>query len=127
MSYKRGAKAADKGQGKAWRLQGESTDGKVVTLGKYDTKESAESDRARIEEEGFYRKLKIIHTPIIPKPEELAEPVEAEVAEERRPRGRRAAAPPISEEPEIELPELDDEEALDGAEDVGDDEEEAGE
>jgi hypothetical protein len=108
MSYKRGAKAADKGLGKAWRVLGESTDGKVVTLGKYETKESAEADKTRIEEEGFYHKLKITYTPIEVKPEELVEPAVAEVVEERRPRGRRPAVP-VEEEEEIKLPEPDDE------------------
>lgn len=81
MTYKRNVKG-DKLQGKEWRLLAESTDGVVVTLGKYDTKESAESDRARIAEEGYYRKLKITYSPTPVKP---AEGEEAEAEPERKP------------------------------------------
>lgn len=100
MSYKRGAKGQDKALGKAWRILAESTDGLVVTLGKYDTKESAEADKVRIEEEGFYRKVKITYTPIEPKPGEEAEPA-VEAHEERRPRARRPA-----EEAEEAIPDI---------------------
>jgi len=63
MAYKRTAKSGDKQAGKAWKIQGESSDGKIVTLGRYDTEESAKSDQARILEDGYYRKLKIVYTP----------------------------------------------------------------
>jgi len=81
MTYKRSAKG-DKLPGKEWRILAESADGVVVTLGKYDTKESAESDRARIAEEGFYRNLKITYSPPPAKP---AEGEEVVVEPERRP------------------------------------------
>lgn len=89
MAYKRTAKSADKLAGKAWKIQGESSDGKVVTLGRYDTEESAKSDQTRILEDGFYRKLKIVYTPpppgqnpVVPGKEaeaELKEPAEADI------------------------------------------------
>lgn len=110
MSYKRGAKSQDKTVGKAWRILGESIDGKQVILGKYETEESAKADMARILEEGFYRKIKIAYSPIEPKPGE-AEEAEAEVVvEERRPRAKRA--PAVVEEAEPEVPVLDEEEEV---------------
>ncbi len=63
MAYKRTTKSGDKSAGKAWKIQGESSDGKIVTLGRYDTEESAKVDQARILEDGYYRKLKIVYTP----------------------------------------------------------------
>jgi len=81
MTYKRSVKG-DKLPGKEWRILAESSDGVVVTLGKYDTKESAELDRARIAEEGFYRELKITYSPPPVKP---AEGDVAEAEPERKP------------------------------------------
>lgn len=39
---------------KRWRVEGVSDDGQKVTLGKYDTKDEAESDHTRIVDGGFY-------------------------------------------------------------------------
>ncbi|MBN2563871.1 MAG: hypothetical protein JXQ75_23395 [Phycisphaerae bacterium] len=68
MAYRRGSKSQDK-PGKLWHIQAESSDGVVVTTGKYDTEEGAKADYSRIVEEGFYRKVEVVFTPP-PEPEE---------------------------------------------------------
>jgi hypothetical protein len=43
-----------------WRLEGTSGDGARVTLGKYHTREQAETDRDKFTQAGYYRELRII-------------------------------------------------------------------
>ena len=120
MSYKRGAKSQDKLVGKDWRIQAESVDGLLVTLGKYDTKEGAETDMARIEEEGFYRKPTITYTPPVePKPGEEEAKAEAVVVEERRPRARRTGSAVVVEEPDFVAAVEEEVVAIEGDEPIG--------
>ncbi len=63
MAYQRAAKDKDEPPGKQWSIQAQSPDGVTVTLGKYDTKTSAESDFHRIVDEGFYSKALIVEPP----------------------------------------------------------------
>jgi len=63
MAYQRNTKDPDEPPGKQWRVQAESNDGLVVTLGKYDTQATAETDFNRIVEEGFYQKPRIVSPP----------------------------------------------------------------
>ncbi len=63
MAYQRAAKDPDEPPGKQWSVQAKSSDGTTVTLGKYDTQASAESDLKRIADEGFYQKPKIVAPP----------------------------------------------------------------
>jgi len=58
-SSKRGRPAKDPPPPKLWRLEGESPEGMRVTLGRYVTKEEAEPDLERLQEDGFYGKLNI--------------------------------------------------------------------
>ncbi len=62
---------------KVYRVEAESSDGVVVTLGRYETKESAESDSRRIVEDAYYTNVNIIHTPP-PEPEPEEGEAEAE-------------------------------------------------
>ncbi len=48
---------------KLWRIEGLSPDGMKVTLGRYVEREEAEPEFARLSEDGFYLKLKIIESP----------------------------------------------------------------
>ncbi len=56
---KRGRPAKEPPPPKLWRLEGLSPEGVRVTLGRYVTKEEADPDLERLEEDGFYAKLKI--------------------------------------------------------------------
>ena len=42
-----------------WRILGRSSDGTVVTLGKYDTQDEAKVDHEKILAEGYYRNVKL--------------------------------------------------------------------
>jgi hypothetical protein len=42
-----------------WRIQGIARDGQLVTLGKYRTREEADTDFARFEKDGHYRNMKL--------------------------------------------------------------------
>ncbi len=53
-----------------WRVRGKASDGMIVTLGKYDTKNKAEADCERFAKEG-YGDVKIDP---IPQPEPEPEP-----------------------------------------------------
>ncbi|HPF37501.1 MAG TPA: hypothetical protein P5081_12400 [Phycisphaerae bacterium] len=57
---KRGRPAKEPPPPKLWRLEGTSPEGLRVTLGRYVNKEEADPDLERLEEDGFYQKLKII-------------------------------------------------------------------
>lgn len=57
---KRGRPAKEPPPPKLWRLEGTSPEGMRVTLGRYVNKEEADPDLERLEEDGFYQKLKII-------------------------------------------------------------------
>lgn len=52
-----------------WRVSGRSSDGKVVTLGKYDTEKEARADHERLIQEGFYRNVKTEEIPAAPVPD----------------------------------------------------------
>lgn len=56
---KRGRPAKEPPPPKLWRLEGTSPEGLRVTLGRYVNKEEADPDLERLEEDGFYQKLKI--------------------------------------------------------------------
>jgi hypothetical protein len=56
---KRGRPAKEPPPPKLWRLEGTSPEGMRVTLGRYVNKEEADPDLERLEEDGFYEKLKI--------------------------------------------------------------------
>ena len=56
---KRGRPAKEPPPPKLWRLEGTSPEGMRVTLGRYVNKEEADPDLERLEEDGFYQKLKI--------------------------------------------------------------------
>ena len=79
MAYNRNLKDRDAPPTKQWRVQGVSTDGVTVTLGRYDTEASAELDRTRILDGGFYKKVKIVEPPELP-----AEPEEGEESKESK-------------------------------------------
>lgn len=51
-----------------WRIRGRSSDGQIVTLGKYDTQNEARVDCDKIIKEGSYRNVNIeqiipVHAP----------------------------------------------------------------
>lgn len=79
MAYNRNLKDRDAPPTKTWRVQAVSTDGVTVTLGRYDTEASAELDRTRILDGGFYKKVKIVEPPELPD-----EPEEGEGGEESK-------------------------------------------
>ncbi len=68
MAYGRSSKGQDKPP-KSWSIQAKSGDGVTVTLGKFETEESAKADHSRIVDEGYYQKVEIIFTPPPPDPE----------------------------------------------------------
>lgn len=44
---------------KFWRLCGRAADGQIVTLGRYETLEEANADRARFAADSGYRELEV--------------------------------------------------------------------
>ncbi len=57
---KRGRPAKEPPPPKLWRVVGESPEGVKITLGRYVTREEAEPELARMREDGFYDKLRMI-------------------------------------------------------------------
>jgi len=53
---------------KRWSIEAISSGGQRVTLGRFLTEDEAKVDLARIQEEGFYTKAKIVEVKIVPKP-----------------------------------------------------------
>lgn len=53
---------------KRWSIEAISSGGQKVTLGRFATEAEAKVDLARIQEEGFYTKAKIVEAKNIPKP-----------------------------------------------------------
>ena len=47
------------GTPKLWRVRGESSDGLVVTIGKYDTETAARADAEKAATVEFYRNIKV--------------------------------------------------------------------
>ncbi len=62
-AVKRGRPAKPPPPPKLWRIEGVSPDGLKVTLGRYVEREEAEPEFARLSEDGFYLKLKILESP----------------------------------------------------------------
>lgn len=54
---------------KSWRLSGRATDGQVVTLGRYETLEEANADRARFAAGSTYRDLEVKALEVKPTPQ----------------------------------------------------------
>jgi len=52
---------------KRWSIEAMSSGGQRVTLGRFLTEEEAKMDLARIQEEGYYTKAKIIEDKSLPK------------------------------------------------------------
>lgn len=51
-----------------WRIQAKAKDGQLVTLGKYRTREEADSDFARFQKDAQYRDMKLNEIPPPPAP-----------------------------------------------------------
>ena len=47
------------GEPKCWRVRGKSSDGTMVTLGRHDTEEAAQSDADKLAKQGFYSNVTI--------------------------------------------------------------------
>jgi len=60
---KRGRPVKEPPPPKLWRIEALSPEGLKVTLGRYVTKEEAEPEFNRLQEDGFYQKLKMVESP----------------------------------------------------------------
>jgi hypothetical protein len=45
------------GEPKCWRVRGKSNDGTMVTLGRHDTEEAAQTDADKLVKQGFYHNV----------------------------------------------------------------------
>jgi hypothetical protein len=59
---------------KLWRIRGKAGDGMVVTLGRYETEEEAQTEMQRLTEAGSYRNLELQAIAPPPPPAPLTPP-----------------------------------------------------